>query len=249
MSTFKNPQESHQHSKEVLEILYQYDSLLDSLEVVADFGCGHGMDTLWWASLQTRDDPPAPRNYTVYAIDKNVSGIPQDTLRLSNVHTFTEDMEVVTLPRKADLLWCHDSFQYLVNPMLALKNWNANMNQDAMLVISMPQPTHYSYNRLQANFHSYCYYNHNLISLMYMLATNGFDCRDAYFKKSDDDQWLYAAVYKSCEPMNPSETSWYTLAESNLINDSMVNCLTKYGHIRQEEVVVKWLDKDFGKIN
>ena len=79
-----------------------------------------------------------------------------------------------------------------------------------------------------------------------MLAVNGFDCRDAYFKKEENNPWLYAAVYKSdIEPTNPKETSWYTLAEKNLLNESVVACLNKYGYVRQEEIVVNWLDKDF----
>jgi hypothetical protein len=79
-----------------------------------------------------------------------------------------------------------------------------------------------------------------------MLAVNGFDCCDAYFYKETNDPWLYVAVYKSdIAPMNPKKTNWYTLAEANLLNDSVVDCLNRFGYVKQEEIVTTWLNKDF----
>jgi SAM-dependent methyltransferase len=248
MAQFKNAQESHNHSKEVLDILYGYDAFLDSIEFVADFGCGFGLDTNWWATLETRDDPPEPRNYTVYAVDKDVSRFNLETKSLPNVHVFEADFDGVDpiVPRKVDFLWCHDSFQYVTNPLLTLKTWNEIMNVNGMMVMVLPQQTHYAYNRLQTHSYNLNYYNHNIVSLMYMLAVNGFDCKDAYFKKEENSQWLYAAVYKSdIPPMNPKTTTWYELAEKNLLNESAVDCITRYGYVRQDELVVRWLDKDF----
>lgn len=249
MIQFKNAQESHEHSRKILDVLYGYDSFLDSLEVVADFGCGYGLDTQWWATLMTRDDPPLPRDYTVYAVDKKENILLPEIKKLPNVYNFTDDIETVALPRPVDFVWCHNAFQYVINPIETLRRWNNQMNVNGMLLISMPQPTHYQYNRLQTHGYNYCYYNHNIISLMYMLAVNGFDCSDAYFKKDENDPWLYAAVYKSdVEPMDPKVTSWYTLADHGLLNLSVVDCITKYGYVKQEEILVTWLDKDFGTI-
>jgi hypothetical protein len=130
--------------------------------------------------------------------------------------------------------------------MESLGLWNEQMNVNGMLMLIFPQSTYYAYNRYQARSHSGCYYNHNIINLMYMLAVNGFDCRDAYFLKEENDPWLYAAVYKSdIAPMDPKTTSWYDLADLNLLSDSVVDCLTRFGHVRQEEIVTAWLDKDF----
>jgi len=248
MALFKNAQESHNHSKEVLDILYGYDTFLDSLEFVADYGCGHGLDTEWWATLMTRDDPPEPRNYTVYAVDRDGSKVNKDICKLPNVHFFESDFDGddLIVPRKIDFLWCHDAFQYITNPIKTLETWNKIMNVNGMLLIILPQQIHYSYNRLQTHSYNYNYYNHNIISLMYMLAVNGFDCKDAYFKKEENNPWLYAAVYKSdVAPMNPKETSWYTLAEKNLLNESVEDCINRYGFVKQEEIVTRWLDKDF----
>jgi hypothetical protein len=45
-------------------------------------------------------------------------------------------MESYLLPRKVDLMWCHDSFQYVLNPLATLRHWNSMMNENGMLIIS-----------------------------------------------------------------------------------------------------------------
>ena len=78
------------------------------------------------------------------------------------------------------------------------------------------------------------------------MAVNGFDCRDAYFLKKKENPWLHACVYKSPhEPMDPTKTTWYDLIDKGLINESMKNCMLKYGEMRQEEIYYAWLDRDF----
>ena len=68
MAPFRNAYDSHEHSLEVLNLLYCYDSFLDNLSVIADMGCGAGFDASWWATLETRDEPPEPRNLSLIHI-------------------------------------------------------------------------------------------------------------------------------------------------------------------------------------
>ena len=117
MAQFRSAQESHEHSLTILETIYGYDSFLDSLEVVADMGCGSGLDLDWFARLETRDEPPEPRNYVCYGVDRDVRAFNADTANLPNVQLVEADMESFLLPRKLDLVWCHDSFQYALNPL------------------------------------------------------------------------------------------------------------------------------------
>lgn len=248
MGLFKNAFESHQHSIKTLETLFEYDSFLDSLEFVADFGCGHGLDSQWWANLETRDDPPEPRNYKVYSVDKNFQYFDKEVEALPNVFKLERNLESpdFSLPRKVDFIWCHDTFQYMVNPVGTLRNWSNYMNENGMLLLIFPQAQHYAYNRLQSHSYNFNYFNHNIVNLMYMLAVNGFDCRDAYFLKEENNAWLHAAVYKTnLQPMDPANTNWYQLAELNLLNDSVVKCLNTYGYVKQEAIITSWLDKDF----
>jgi SAM-dependent methyltransferase len=243
---FKNPQESHEHSLDFLKMLYEYDSFLDSLKVVADMGCGSGLDTKWWAELTTRDDPPEPHNYIVYAVDRDTSKIDREILTENeNICVFQTDYNTVQLPYPADLLWSHDSFQFSLNPLHTLAHWNNNMNVNGMLCLSVPIHTTYSYDRLQTRSFSQCYYTYNICNLMYMLAVNGFDCRDCYIYAQPNYGWIHFAVYKNLDPLDAAATSWFDLADKGLISDSAMESLNKYGHVRQEDLMFTWLDKDW----
>jgi hypothetical protein len=57
--------------------------------------------------------------------------------------------------------------------------------------------------------------------------------------------WIHFAVYKSQDPMDPASTSWFDLADRGLISDSAMKSLNKFGHVRQEELLFTWLDKDW----
>jgi SAM-dependent methyltransferase len=246
---FKNPSDSHAHSQNVLNLLYEYDSFLDSINVVADFGCGSGLDAKWWATLATRDETPEPRNYIVYGIDTNIGQVDASVTALPNVHLFEKNFENdIVIPRQCDLLWSHDSFQYAVNPMQTLALWNQQMNVNGMLVLSIPVTTFYQYNKIQVNSHNGGYHNYDIVNLMYMLGANGFDCRDAYFYKPQNEPWIYAAVYKASEPLDPRTTSWHTLAEMNMISDKAKESLNTYNYVRQTDLVTLWLDKDFHRV-
>lgn len=239
---------SHKHSLETLNLLYEYDSFMDSLEVVADMGCGSGLDTKWFAELTTRDDPPEPHNYVCYAVDRNIKTFDTSILDTnSNIVTIEGDFESKRLiPRQVDLMWCHDSFQYVTNPLNTLKLWNENMNVNGMLVLVLPQHQSYQYNRLKTRSVSGCYFTYNICNLMYMLAVNGFDCRDSYFDMAENSEWIKVAVYKSEHaPMDPITTTWFDLVDKHLVNDSVIQSLNKYNQVIQEELLFTWLDRDW----
>jgi 2-polyprenyl-3-methyl-5-hydroxy-6-metoxy-1,4-benzoquinol methylase len=67
--TFKNSQESHEHSLETLNLLYEYDDFMRSIKTVADIGCGQGLDLEWWATRTTRDDDATPLNIECIGVD------------------------------------------------------------------------------------------------------------------------------------------------------------------------------------
>jgi trans-aconitate methyltransferase len=243
--SFSNPYYSHEHSLEVLNLLYGYDSFLDSLKVICDLGCGAGLDAQWWATLETRDDPPEPRNYIVFAVDRDLSRVEPDVRDTMGIRWIERDFQDIEIPTKVDLMWCHDAFQYSTNPLQTLAQWNSQMSQDGMLVMSLPQNINYVYNQVQFKTFDYSYFNYTLPNLIYMLAVNGFDCRDAYFYKNMQSNWINLAVYKAREPMDPTKTSLFDLSQMGLLNDSTIASLTAHGHIRQEDIIYSWLDKDF----
>jgi hypothetical protein len=241
---FKSQYDAHDHSLRVLEILTGYDSFMDSLTVVADMGAGSGLDINWWATAETRDDPPAPYNYVCYAVDKDISQMGDDMP--PNVIKVQGNFEERLISRSIDLLWCHNAFQFAINPLQTLKTWNEQMTVNGMMILTVPQTSNYQYNRFVNRVYSGCYYNYNVCNLLYMLAVNGFDCRDSYMYKAPNDPWVHLAVYKSdIPPMDPSSTSWYDLAEKNLLHDSLMASINSYGYLRQEDIILPWLDKDF----
>lgn len=249
MGLFRNDYASHDHSLEVLNMLYGYDSFLDNLRVIADMGCGRGLDAEWWATLTTRDDPPEPHNYIVYAVDQNIDEIEPDILdNNKNIIPIQGNFEERIVPRQCDLIWAHDSFQYARNPLECLATWKSTLNLNGMLVLSVPQTTYLQGNRLVIANHNHQYFSYNILNLMYMLAISGFDCRDAYFYRKENSPWLYAGVYASEHGALDKQATWYDLAERNLINDSVINSVNKHGYARLEDVVVSWFDKNLYQI-
>ena len=233
------------HSEQILSCLREYDSFLDSLRVIADMGCGTGEDITWWATLETRDDPPVPYNYRCFAVDrdeKKLSYVPD----LTNITKLNRDFTTAPIfPIKIDLMFSHDSLQYSTNPLETLKNWNSQMNVNGMLVLSVPQHSGVEYNRYYSRSHSGCYYHFTPTNLIYMLAVNGFDCRDAYLLKKFNDPWINIAVYKSnVEPMDPATTTWTDLLSTGLLNPTVEQSILTHGYLKQEEIVYPWLDKE-----
>lgn len=245
MIKFKNATQSHEHSLQILNLLYEYDDFMDSIKVITDMGCGAGLDIHWWATAHTRDDPPKPHDYLCYAVDVVPEKIESQTKHLKNVKVISKTFEQTVLPRLTDVIWCHDAFQYVINPLQTLSVWNSQMNTDGMLIICVPQSQGYEYNRFVTKSQSGCYYNYSLVNLMYMLAVNGFDCREGFFLKKQNDPWINTAVYKNHSPMDPATTSWWDLADQQLIPDSAIESLNKHGYVRQEDLVVRWLNKDY----
>jgi SAM-dependent methyltransferase len=249
MGLFKNSYASHEHSLEILNMIYGYDSFLDNLRIIADMGCGEGRDAEWWATLTTRDDPPVPHNYRIFAVDKNIKEIDPDILaNNSNIKPLEGDFETRIIPTCVDLIWSHDSFQYAREPFKCLASWKKTLNVNGMLLMAIPQTTYLYNNKLVVANYSQQYYSYNILNMMYMLAVSGFDCRDAYFYRKENSPWLYIGVYASEHEPITQDATWYDLAERNLINDSVINSVNKYGYARLEDVVVSWLDKNLYQI-
>lgn len=246
MELFNLPQDSHQHSLRTLELISAYDDFMDNLQVICDMGCGHGLDILWWATASFTDDEDRvhPRNYKCFGVDLDTSKVPKDKPR--NLHLVQRDFETPSVSVKIDLMWSHDSFSYALNPLSTLKVWNEQMNENGMLVLAVPQTTNIVYNKPVVCSLSGRYFSFNITNLMYMLAVNGFDCRDGHFVKYANDPWIQCVVYKSEHaPMDPRTTTWYQLVEKNLLPESAGKCIEKYGYLRQEALQTHWLDGQF----
>ena len=229
-------------SQIILNQLRQYDSFLDNLRVIADMGCGTGEDITWFATLETRDEPPIPYNYKCYAVDRDKTKLDQ-VPDLENIIKINRNFEEFCLPVKADLILAHDSLQFALNPMQTLKFWNQQMNVNGMLVMAVPCFSGVKDHLYYSRAYNGQFFHYTPTNVLHMLAVNGFDCRDAYLLKHYNDPWVRVAVYKSEEPLDPVTTTFDTLVEHKLLHPSMVDSIVKYGEIRQEEIIMPWLDR------
>ena len=244
--TFSSAQQSHLHSQYVLNQLYEYDDFMASINTLVDLGCGKGLDLEWWATRTTRDDNPEPLNIKCIGMDQFDEFPMVDTY--ANVSYYKSDFETPMRlchdSLEYDVLWSHDSFQYCVNPLATLANWWQVASEGAMLYIGVPQTTNLFRGKQDFTQAPGCYYHHTMVSLIHMLAVSGCDCRAGFFQKDIQDPWIHAMVYKSkIAPQDPKTTTWYQLAEQGLIPESAERSVQSNGFLRQQDLVVAWLDK------
>ena len=240
---FKSAAESHAHSLYMLNALYEYDDFMASIKTMIDLGCGAGLDLEWWATRTTRDDSPQPLNIDCVGID--LATAPEYTKKYPNLSKITADFETFKLDdKKFDVLWCHDSFQYAINPMATLIHWRDISTPGAMLALSVPQTTNVVHRQMAFELPSGCYYHYSMVSLMHMLAITGWDCKSGFFSKIPNDPWIHAVVYRSEQtPRNPQKTTWFELAESDLLPESAEKSIMAHGHLRQQDLILPWLDQ------
>lgn len=241
---FDAPEQSHEHSLQTLNLLYEYDDFMESIRTMADMGCGSGLDLEWWATRTKRGDAQTPLNIKSTGIDIEPR-LPMAG-KYPNIRYQSQDFEkpIVLGAKKFDVLWCHDSFQFVIDPFRTLTQWRDAVDPDGMLVIIVPQTTNIEH-RVQAfDQRDYCYWNWTMVSLIHVLAITGWDCAAGFFKKDPADPWLHAVVYRSeQEPLDPKVTRWYDLLEQGRLPESARLSIERHGYLRQRDLVLPWLDK------
>ena len=243
---FANAEASHQHSLETLNMLQEYDEFMESIGTLIDLGCGSGLDTEWWATRVTREDNPRPLNIQCTGVDQ----IDQEFAprRVGNVSFQCKDFETeISVPpgKGFDVLWCHDAFQYAIDPIGTLSKWYDIASPGAMLVLIVPETQRIHHKKLMYTQASGCYYHYSLVNLMHMLAVSGWDCRAGFFKKAPTDPWIHAIVYKSeHKPMDPRSVTWYDLSEMGLLPESADASIQAHGELQQPDLILPWLDRN-----
>jgi hypothetical protein len=149
-----------------------------------------------------------------------------------------------------DVLWCHDAFQYAIDPIGTLAKWYDIVSDNGMLVLIVPQTTNLVFNKQVFTQHDCSYYNWTIVSLMHALAISGFDCSSGFFLKRPTDPWLHAVVYKSSHaPMDPKTTRLYDLCDKNLLPESAISSINRRGFLAQQDLLLPWLDKSLMGFN
>jgi hypothetical protein len=82
-----------------------------------------------------------------------------------------------------------------------------------------------------------------MVSLIYQLATSGWDCGSGFFKQAPTDPWIHAVVYKSTQtPNNPKTATWHALSELGLLPKSAMKSIFAHNYLRQQDLVIPWID-------
>jgi SAM-dependent methyltransferase len=247
---FTNPQQSHAHSLQVLDLLYEYDDFMLSVRTMADLGCGTGLDLEWWATRTTRDEQRRPLNIQCVGIDL-APELPM-ARRYPNIRYQSQDFETDLLRQRQrfDVLWCHDSWQFVLDPLRTLPIWYRSMSDDGMLVISVPQTTNIHQRQQAFDQRDHRYFHWTMVNLIHVLAVSGFDCAGGFFRKLSRDPWLHAVVYRSAVgPQDPRTTTWYQLADLGLLPDSARAGIQRHGYLRQQDLVLPWLDRSLASFH
>lgn len=244
MDLFNSGAESHTHSKEILDLLYDHDDFMDSIQSVLDAGCGEGHDIKWWANSETRDDIPDKHNYRCIALDKDINRFDVTENVPKNLHTQEGDFETCVISRPVDLVWCHNSLQYTENPAAALRNFNKFISPGGVLVLSVPQTVNIEFNRWSSKCLPGQPFSFTISNLIYMLACAGFDCKDGMFMKEADSPWLNVMVYKSeHKPVKTTDTTWYELMDKKLLPATADKAVMRFGYLPQSELITRWINQ------
>jgi len=228
-----------------LDLLASYDTFMESIDTLVDMGCGNGDDVAWWATRSIEDDDgnQIPLNIKCLGVDL-ISNVPAIRPHKNATYRKTdfEKFKLEKADKPVDVIWCNNSFQYAINPIETLKNWWKAMSEGGMLALIVPSTTEITYNRLDFTQPEYVYHHYTTVNLLHMLSLSGFDC--AFMQKLPGDPWIKAVVYKTAiEPMDPRTTRWYHIAEhDNLLPESARNSINKFGYLRQQDLVLEWLD-------
>ena len=237
-------EDSNTHSLEVLSAIEVYDEFMESIKTLVDLGCGNGQDLEWWATRETSDDNPQPLNINCIGVDL-LDQLPVGR-QYNNITYQRTDFESTIHtpdPDKFDVLWCHNAFQYVVEPLKTLRHWRTIASENAMLILSIPQTTNIEHNKLSVEQESGVYYHYTMTNLLHMLAITGWDCRGGYFQKRLGDPWITAVVYKSDKDLlDPKTTTWYDLVEAQLLPESADNSINEHGYLREQDLILEWLD-------
>jgi len=242
---FGSEVESHEHSLETLASLSAHYEFKTSIKNVVDIGCGNEyLDLKYWASLTNDEDdgsPGAPLNISCTGIDKlNISSSPA----YPNITTTQCDFNKVTnfgLDKKFDVAWCSDVMQYSHNPLNFLNSLNNIMQDNGMLYLRVPSTVNVVHNKFKNYTKAGYYSTFTLTQLIYLLALNGFDCNDAFFRKLPYTDMIEAITYKVSEPHDPS-LSWHQLAETGMFNDNINDIITTRNYLTDQGLVTKWID-------
>ena len=115
------------------------------------------------------------------------------------------------------------------------------MQDNGMLYLRVPSTVNVVHNKFKNYTKAGYYSTFTLTQLIYLLALNGFDCNDAFFRKLPYTDMIEAITYKVSEPHDPA-MNWHHLAELGMFNDNINDIITTRNYLTDQGLVTKWID-------
>lgn len=229
-------------SLSVLNLLGQHHEFMETIKNIAVMEDPDGDDAVWWSDYRSDDDQKNSRYKIKSFCKKNQM---RGANKRPNINLIECNMSNTGEKSNSfEIIWANNCFQKSVDPFATLRHWWDILKEDGMLCLSVPQSNYIDdLYRWKIQGYSGEYFSWNMVNLIQILATCGFDCRDGHFKQKKHDPYIWAAVYKSStKPMDPETTTWYHLNEAKLTPASIDECINRFGYVKQEFLLVEWLD-------
>lgn len=217
----------------IIQELENYPETMGSLTSLAILGVDNGeiID-----AFSVMENPHGkPYTYKIFAVDnKNeILGKYRKIRRLQFVGVdFYDDLH---MPQQVDMIYT-EKFHLSYNPYRFISNANRCMTDGGILCFNVATLISTEYNRIthiSSNDQPFAW---TIPGLIYMLASNGFEC--THFRKNTDS--IDVLVYKKTDPMD--RPTCYELSDRGLLTDSMKESVLKHGVITDEELVITWID-------
>jgi SAM-dependent methyltransferase len=239
---FVDDQQSHKHSLNTLRVLDEFNDFKASIKNMLDLGSGNGLDLDYWANMtDNRVENPQPLNIKCVGLDTN----PKQPYKNKNItlvkHDFNSSDRLPFSERKFDVIWCHNTLQFAHNPLTLLGAVSRQMAVNSMLYLCVPSTINVVHHKFKNYTFANQYATFTLTQLIYLLALNGFDCADAYFKKPAFEDYIEVIVYKNQDPVDYN-LSWYELDALGLLSENMSGIINRIGYLTDNGLVTKWID-------
>ena len=228
--------------RQTLELLGCYDSFMESIDTVCDMGCGNGEDLEWWATREVEDDDGAGIPLNIKCTGVDVQDKMGSIKQLKNVVYQNSNFENIDCSSKYDVIWCNNSFQYALDPLETLKSWRQSLTDGGMLAMVIPVNTECTVRKSVVVQHEHTLFQYTTVSMLHMLALCGFEI--PFMRKDPGESHLHVIAYKSSHnPFDPRTTRMYDLLDKGLLPESAEDCIERYGYLRQDQLVLEWLDR------